>query len=158
MGTAHCILALMGGLKKAFNSDCLQYLLESKQPRAQRVLFLFHLLITIQFSLKTVASLIFPCIPKPHSTPHHTSLELLLLAEEERGRKKRFFFSPLCHSMHSHTERGNSHKLAQKYPRLWEMFGDFTVGRSCRANLGLRIMTALSSDHEEVRRSTRVAH
>lgn len=54
---------------------------------------------------KNVASLIFPCIPNPHSTPHHTSLE------EERGKKRGFHH---CATACIHTRSGaihiNSHR------------------------------------------------
>lgn len=74
-----------------------------------------------RFGFKNVASLIFPCISNPHSRPHHTSLELLLPAEEERERKKKRGFHHCATACIQTRSEGNSHKLTQKYPRLWEM-------------------------------------
>lgn len=76
--------------------------------------------------------------------------------EEEGGKKKKGFCARACTA---HTERRNSHKLTQKYPQtvgdVWTRL--LTVGRSCRANLRLHIMTAFSADRGEARRTTRVA-
>lgn len=107
------------------------------------------------------------CSPNPHSRPQRTNVGPLPPAEEEREEKKRkkkkrgvFTIVPR-HAQHARSGaiHINLHRNIPDCGRCLDSRGCFFfhVGRSCRANLRLHIMTAFGSDRWEVRRTTRVA-
>lgn len=77
-----------------------------------------------------VLLLIFLCISNPHSSS---------CGREGGGRG----FHNCAAACSAHTEWGNSHKLTQKYPRQWEMFG---LGSFYRRQI---VSSELASPHND---------